>query len=107
MNDILFSELAAAISTTYPDVSAWWASAPALPANTTVAEFFAKTLHAAYRAQVTKNATLAAGSRIAAYPSPTNGAVTIDTNGNTSYLATYAVQARVVVDLDASFAPVA
>lgn len=105
MNDITFAELSAAISATYPDVSTWWSGADALPADTTVAEFFAKTLHAAYRAAIVKNANLAAGSRIAAYPAPANGAVTVDANGNTTYLSTYSVQTRVLIDLDAAVAP--
>lgn len=105
MNDITPAELAAAITTAYPDIAAWWTSAANLPAQTTFAEFMSKTLHGAYRAAVTKNASLAAGTRIAAYPLPTNSPVTLDTNGNSSYVATYTVQTRVATDLDTAFAP--
>lgn len=105
MNDITPAELAAAINAVYPDIATWWTNASNLPAQTTFAEFMAKTLHGAYRAAITKNASLAAGSRIAAYPVPTTAPVTLDSNGNSSYLATYTVQTRVATDLDTAFAP--
>lgn len=105
MNDITPAELAAALTALYPDVATWWTNAATLPANTTAAEFFAKTMHGAFRAATTKNTSLAAGSRIAAYPAPQNGAVTLDASGNSSYLASYTVQTRVAVDLDTAFAP--
>ena len=105
MNDITPTELAAALTALYPDIATWWTNAANLPTNTTSAEFLAKTMHGAFRAATTKNASLAAGTKIAAYPAPQNGAVTLDTSGNSSYLASYTVQARVAVDLDTAFAP--
>lgn len=104
MNDITFAELATALAA-YPEMATWWGAVAALPSNTTVAEFFAKTLNAASRAAATKNANLPAGSRIAAYPAPTNGAVTIDPNGFGTYVATFSVQARVSTDLNIVIAP--
>ena len=104
MNDLTFAEISTAL-TAYPEMATWWNAAGALPANTTVAEFFAKTLNAASRAAITKNANLPAGSRIAAYPAPISGAMTIDANGFGSYLATFSVQARVSTDLNIAVAP--
>jgi len=105
MNDITFAELATALAG-YPEMATWWSAVSALPVNVTVAEFFAKTMHGANRAATAKNASLAAGSRISAYPAPANGAVTIDpTTGFGSYLATFSVQARVSTDLNIAVAP--
>jgi hypothetical protein len=105
--DLTFAEILAQIPTTDP-MNAWWAGADALPANTTAAEFFAKTLKAASDAARLKNASLSAGSRIDGYPAPTNGAVTIEpTTGLQSFITTYSVRARVAVNLDVAISPLA
>jgi hypothetical protein len=105
--DLTIAEIAAQIDPADP-MKAWWTDAAALPAATTVNEFFAKTLKAASDAQRVKNANLAAGSRIDGYPAPTNGAVTINADtGAQSFVATYSVRSRVAVNLDVAISPLA
>ncbi len=107
MSDLTFAEIIAQIPDGDP-VEAWWSAAAALPANTTVSEFFAKTLKAASDAQRVKNTNLAAGSRIDGYPAPTNGAVTVDSaTGLQSFVTTYSVRSRVGVTLDVAVSPLA
>lgn len=105
--DVTLAEITAQIPTADP-MNAWWAAADALPANTTVSEFFAKTLKAASDAQRVKNTNLAVGSRIDGYPAPTNGPVTVDAaTGTQSFVATYSVRSRVAVNLDVAVSPLA
>jgi hypothetical protein len=105
--DLTFAEILAQIPEADP-MNAWWASASALPENTTVSEFFAKTLKAASDAQRVKNTDLAVGSRIDGYPAPTNGAVTVNAaNGQQSFITTYSVRSRVAVNLDVAVSPLA
>jgi hypothetical protein len=105
--DLTIAEIIMQLPTDDP-VKAWWESVPEMPSLTTVSEFFVKTLKAANDAQRTKNATLAAGSRIAGYPSPTNGTVTVDAaTGIQSFLTTYSVTARVAINLDVAISPLA
>ncbi|WP_143289243.1 hypothetical protein [Brunnivagina elsteri] len=79
-----------------------------LPSDTTVSEFFAKTLKAASDAQRVKNVGVAVGSRVDGYPAPTNGAVTVDaTTGLQSFITTYSVRSRVAVTLDVAISPLA
>jgi hypothetical protein len=104
--DLTFAEILAQIPATDP-MNAWWTAAAALPADTTVSEFFAKTLKAASDAQRVKNTGAAVGARVDGYPAPTNGAVTVDAStGQQSFLATYSVRTRVAVNLDTSVSPV-
>jgi hypothetical protein len=102
--DLTIAEIAAQIPNADP-LKAWWTDAAALPVDTTTSEFFAKTLKAASDAQIVKNTGLAAGSRLDGYPAPTNGPVTIATNGQQSFVATYSVRSRVAVNLDVAISP--
>jgi hypothetical protein len=105
--DLTFEEILAQIPVADP-MNAWWAAASALPADTTVSEFFAKTLKAASDAQRVKNVNVAVGSRVDGYPAPTNGAVTVDaTTGQQSFITTYSVRSRVAVTLDVAVSPLA
>lgn len=105
--DLTIAQIAEQISAT-DTLKAWWTAAAALPAEVTVNEFFAKTLKAASDAQRAANTSLAVGSRIDGYPSPTNGAVTIDAaSGLQSFVATYSVRTRVAVNLDVAVSPLA
>lgn len=89
-------------------VKTWWTDAAAMPAGTTVNEFFIKTLKAASDAQRVKNANLAAGTRINGYPSPVNGGVTTDAaTGQQSFVTTYSISSRVAVNLDVAISPLA
>lgn len=107
MNDLTFEEITAQIPETDP-MKAWWTAAAPLPADTTTSEFFAKILKAASDAQRVKNVNLAVGSRIDGYPTPTNGAVTVDAaTGMQSFVATYSVRTRVAVNLDVAISPLA
>lgn len=103
--DLTIAEIAAQIPAADP-LKAWWEAAAALPNDTTLSEFFAKTLKAASDAQRVKNANLPVGSRIDGYPAPTNGPVTIDASTNIqSFIATYSVRSRVAVNLDVAISP--
>ncbi len=105
--DLTITEIIAQLPAGDP-VKTWWESAPSMPELTTVSEFFVKTLKAASDAQRAKNATLAAGSRIAGYPAPVNGGVTVDAaTGIQSFLTTYSVIARVAINLDIAISPLA
>lgn len=105
MSDITIAELAAQIPDDDP-LQAWWEAVAALPADVTVNEFFAKTLKAAHDAARTKNASLAAGSRIDGYPAPVTTAPTIDANtGMQSFLQTCSVRSRVQATLDVAISP--
>lgn len=107
MNDLTFEEITAQIPAGDP-MKAWWQAVTALPADTTTSEFFAKTLKAASDAQRLKNTNLPAGSRLDGYPTPTNGAVTVDAaTGMQSFVATYSVRTRVAVNLDVAISPLA
>ncbi|MGI8502045.1 MAG: hypothetical protein ACR2LR_13040 [Hassallia sp.] len=105
--DLTIAEVVAQIPVGDP-VKGWWDAADAMPADTTVNEFFVKTLKAASDAQRAKNATLAAGSRIDGYPTPVNGTVTVDPGtGIQSFLTTYSVRSRVALTLDVAVSPLA
>lgn len=105
MSDLTITEIAAQIPAN-DAVKAWWTDAAALPDDTTVSEFLAKTLKAASDAQRVKNANLPVGSRIDGYPAPTNGPVTVDATTNLqSFVATYSVRSRVAVNLDVAISP--
>ncbi|PAX58362.1 hypothetical protein CK510_07785 [Brunnivagina elsteri CCALA 953] len=105
--DLTFAEILAQIPSDDP-MNAWWAAAAVLPSDTTVSEFFAKTLKAASDAQRVKNVGVAVGSRVDGYPAPTNGAVTVDaTTGLQSFITTYSVRSRVAVTLDVAISPLA
>jgi hypothetical protein len=97
MADITIAELAAGLPATDP-ISAWWAAAAVLPAETTVTEFLIRTLAGAEKAATTKNLTLPLGAKIQAYSSA-NGAVTPDTAGNLSFARTAQISGRVAVTL--------
>lgn len=102
--DVTIAEIAAKIPVG-DSLKAWVEGWDALPGDATPAEFLAKFLQAAYRAQVTKNAVDPDGDQITAYSEPTNGTVTLDADtGILSYPATYSVNVRVPVDLDNSIA---
>jgi hypothetical protein len=103
--DLTLEEIIAQIPVADP-MRGWWEAAAALPTDTTMSEFFAKTLKAASDAQRVKNTNLAVGSRLDGYPAPTNGAVTIDAStGTQSFIATYSVRSRVAVNLDVAISP--
>ena len=103
--DLTLAEIIAQIPVADP-MRAWWETAAALPVDTTTSEFFAKTLKAASDAQRVKNTNLPVGSRLDGYPSPTNGAVTIEAStGLQSFVATYSVRSRVAVNLDVAISP--
>ncbi|NEU76949.1 hypothetical protein PI95_031750 [Hassallia byssoidea VB512170] len=103
--DLTIAEIIAQIPVDDP-VRDWWDDASAMPADTTVSEFFLKTLKAASDAQRVKNANLSAGSRIDGYPAPTFGAITIDASTNLqTYLMTCSVRARVATNLDVAVSP--
>jgi hypothetical protein len=105
--DLTFAEILAQIPSIDPMYS-WWEAAAALPSDTTVSEFFAKTLKAASDAQRVKNTNAAVGSRIDGYPAPTNGPVTVNaTTGIQSFVATYSVRSLVAVNLDVAISPLA
>ncbi len=105
--DLTFAEILAQIPVTDP-MNAWWAAAAALPADTTVSEFFAKTLKAASDAQRVKNVNAPVGARVDGYPAPTNGAVTVNaTTGMQSFITTYSVRSLVAVNLDVAVSPIA
>jgi hypothetical protein len=101
------AEIIAQLPTDDP-VKGWWDGAGTMPADTTVNEFFVKTLKAASDAQRVKNANLAVGSRINGYPSPVNGGVTTDAStGTQSFVTTYSVSSRVLVNLNVAVSPLA
>ncbi|MCV3216031.1 hypothetical protein OGM63_21385 [Plectonema radiosum NIES-515] len=105
--DLTIAEIAAQIPTDDP-VKAWWTDAAALPVNTTTSEFLIKTLKAASDAQRVKNTNLPAGSRISGYPAPVNSGVTTDAaTGVLSFVTTYSVSSRVLVNLDIAVSPLA
>jgi hypothetical protein len=97
MADITIAELAAAFPSTDP-LAAWWTAVAALPAETSVTEFFMRTLAAAEKAQESKNATLPVGGKIQAYASA-NGAVGVDATGILSFARTAQVSGRVAASL--------
>jgi hypothetical protein len=103
--DLTIAEIIAQLPAGDP-IKTWWESAPEMPSLTTVSEFFVKTLKGAHDAQRAKNATLPAGSRVAGYPAPVNGAVSIDAaTGLQTFLTTYSVVARVAINLDVAVSP--
>lgn len=105
--DLTIAEIAAQIPADDP-VKEWWEDAAAMPANTGVNEFFAKTLKAASDAQRAKNANLTAGTRVDGYPAPVNGPVTTNaTSGMQSFVSTYSVRTLVGVNLDVAISPLA
>lgn len=102
--DLTIADIAAKLPAD-DSLKAWIEGWAELPADSTVAEFAAKFLQAAYRAQVEKNAIDPTATQITAYQEPTNGIVTLDVpTGIASYVATYSVNVRVPVDLNASIA---
>lgn len=105
--DLTIAEIVTQIPAGDP-VKTWWDDAAAMPADTTVNEFFVKTLKAASDAQRVKNANLPAGSRVAGYPAPVNGGVTTDAaTGLQSFVTTYSISSRVAVNLDVAVSPMA
>lgn len=105
--DLTIAEIIAQIPVGDP-VKTWWDDAAAMPTDTTISEFFVKTLKAASDAQRLKNTNLPAGSRVAGYSGPVNGGVTTDAaTGLQSFVTTYSVSSRVAVNLDVAISPLA
>lgn len=104
MADLTIQNIADKISDTA--LKTWVESWDDLPTGVDTAEFLAKFLQAAYRAQVVYNtATPTPSPTITAYQQPIFGAVSLNTNvGLASYLATYGVQVRIPGDLDIAVA---
>ncbi|MEJ1929902.1 hypothetical protein WDZ92_06415 [Nostoc sp. NIES-2111] len=99
VGDLTKAELISEITDTA--VATWWTNAPALPVDVDMVELFAKSLQAAYIAQVKKNAagTPEAGESLNAYPQPATSNVTTDIEtGIQSFTATYTVNAVFSVD---------
>ncbi|MBE9199085.1 MULTISPECIES: hypothetical protein [unclassified Nodularia (in: cyanobacteria)] len=99
--DLTIAEVAAEVAD--PLVQSWWEDAANLPAGADTAEFFAKTLQAAFIAQSKKNAagTPAVGEALNAYLTPQATApVTNTTTGEQSYTITHSVQVLASVDLN-------
>jgi hypothetical protein len=103
MADITIAQLAAKVLD--PTVQTWWQNAAALPADTEVAEFLSKTLLAAYSAALEANASLTAGSRIDAYPSPASTTPAVNSAGVLTSLVTAAIRVRAPISLDSASAP--
>lgn len=105
MSDITKAELIAA----FPSgdaVGAWWTAAADFPTSALPNEFFYRTLKAAYRAQITKNQGLSAGSQIDGYNAPAYGTPTFNTTtGLETVVVTTGVQSRVALNDDVAIAP--
>ncbi len=87
-------------------VGAWWTAADDFPTSALPAEFFYRTLKAAYMAQEAKNTTLSAGSRIGAYNPPVYGTPSLNlTTGFEVARVTTAVATDVALDPDIAAAP--
>ncbi len=105
MSDITKAELIAAFPAG-DAVAAWWTAADDFPVSALPNEFFYRTLKAAYKAQVTKNTGLSAGSQIAGYTAPNYGTPTFNvTSGMESVVVSISVQSRVALDDDVAVAP--
>ncbi len=101
--DITKAELIAEL--TDSTVADWWTASDALPANTDMSELLAKTLLAAYVAQVKKNtaATPEIGEALAAYSAPVTSTVAVDTeDGTQSFTSTYSLSIESAVGIDLS-----
>ncbi|OKH39078.1 hypothetical protein NIES2119_08080 [[Phormidium ambiguum] IAM M-71] len=105
MNDVTLEDLVTALAS-YPDIAAWWDAAAALPAETNVNEFFAKTLLGLHLAANTVNSGRAAGTKIDGYPAPSYGTSALDSaSGVGSRIVTYSVRTRVPDSLNTAFSP--
>jgi hypothetical protein len=73
--------------------------------STGVIEALSKLLAAAYKAQVTVNASAPIGARLNAFSQPALGIPTGDANGNYYTVATYTMQSQSPIDLNSVVGP--